>query len=72
MKRRITLRIIFIGCLHTVLYAYIVPFIIYPRFGNHGIMFAVTLAIIISVVVFGTVFLEKKSKGGKHDKYTKD
>ncbi|OGR13532.1 MAG: hypothetical protein A2277_16180 [Desulfobacterales bacterium RIFOXYA12_FULL_46_15] len=69
MKKRITLRIFLIGCLHTVLYLYIVPFIIYPKFGKHGIMFAVTLAIIISAVVLGTLFLEKKNKGDKNGRY---
>ncbi len=63
MKKRITLRVIFIGSLHMVLYLYIVPFIVYPKFGKLGFAFVVAIAILISVLVLGTIFFERKNKG---------
>jgi hypothetical protein len=62
MNRKITLRLIGIGIFHTVLYLYIVPFVIYPKFGNNGLVFVVITAVIISIVIIGTLFLEKKNK----------
>lgn len=61
-----------IGCLHAILYLYIVPFIIYPKFGKNGIEFAVAVAIIISIAALGTMFLTKKIKGDKNDYDRKD
>ncbi|OFZ66789.1 MAG: hypothetical protein A2328_05725 [Bdellovibrionales bacterium RIFOXYB2_FULL_36_6] len=68
MKRKITLRIFFIGSLHMILYLYIVPFIVYPKFGKNGITFVVALAIMISIGVLGTLFFERKNKGDGNDK----
>ncbi len=62
MNRKITLRLIGIGIFHTVLYLYIVPFVIYPKFGNDGLIFVVITAVIISITIIGTLFLEKKNK----------
>ncbi len=62
MKRKITLRLIGIGIFHTVLYVYIVPFVIYPKFGNDGLIFVIITAVIISIAIIGTLFLEKKNK----------
>lgn len=50
-----------------VLYLYVVPFLIYPKFGNNGFKFAVAVAIVISIAVLGTMFFEKRIKGGKDD-----
>ena len=72
MKKKILLRILFIGSLHMVLYLYMVPFIIYPKFGKNGIIFVVALAILISVVFLGTIFFERKNKGDKNGKYRKN
>ncbi len=69
MKKRTIVRIIFIGSLHMILYLYIVPFIVYPKFGKNGISFVVALAILISVVVLGTIFFERKNKGDGNGKY---
>jgi hypothetical protein len=60
MRKRVALRILGIGVLHMVLYLYIVPFVIYPRFGNSGIKFVVFVAVLISVTVLGTLFLKEK------------
>ncbi len=65
MNRKITLRLIGIGFFHTVLYLYIVPFVIYPKFGNDGLIFVIITAVIISIAIIGTLFLEKKTKGDK-------
>ena len=62
MKKKVILRIICIGIFHMVLYLYVVPFVIYPRFGKDGFKFTVAVAIIISIAVFGTILLEKKNK----------
>ncbi|MCF6246220.1 MAG: hypothetical protein L3J69_02550 [Desulfobacula sp.] len=62
MKNKAIWRILGIGIFHTILYLYIVPFIIYPRFGKIGLQFAVFVAITISIAVLGTIFIEKKNK----------
>ncbi len=60
MKKKVLPRIIGIGIFHMVLYLYIVPFIIYPKFGKTGFEFAIAVAVIISIAVLGTILLEKK------------
>jgi len=60
MKKSVILRILGIGMFHAVLYLYVVPFMIYPKFGNNGIRFAVVVAIIVSIAVLGTILIEKK------------
>ena len=62
MKKKVILRVIGIGIFHMVLYLYIVPFVIYPKFGKNGFEFAVAVAIIISIAVLGTIFFERKNK----------
>ncbi|MBC8440129.1 MAG: hypothetical protein H8D87_10625 [Deltaproteobacteria bacterium] len=62
MKNKLILRVIGIGMFHAVLYLYIVPFVIYPKFGNNGFKFTIVVAIIISIAVLGTIFLETKNK----------
>jgi hypothetical protein len=61
MKRGTIWRIIGIGVLHMVLYLYIVPFVVYPRFGKIGFRFVLAVAVIISIAVFGTMFSSKKN-----------
>ncbi|SDU16604.1 hypothetical protein [Desulfobacula phenolica] len=65
MKKKIIFRIIGIGIFHMVLYLYIVPFLVYPKFGDSGFKFAVLVAIIISIAVVGTMFFERRIKGDK-------
>jgi len=60
MRKNLILRIIGIGMFHAFLYLYLVPFVIYPKFGNNGFKFAVAVAIIISIAVLGTLFIRKK------------
>lgn len=62
MKKKLILRIIGIGVFHIVLYLYVVPFVIYPKFGKNGFEFTIAVAIIISIAVLGTILLEKKNK----------
>ena len=62
MKNKLILRVIGIGMFHAVLYLYIVPFVIYPKFGNNGFKFTIAVAIIISIAVLGTIFLGTKNK----------
>ena len=62
MKKNVLLRIIGIGLFHMVLYLYVVPFVIYPKFGKIGFEFAIAVAITISIAVLGTILLEKKNK----------
>lgn len=66
MKKKAVLRVLGIGIFHSILYLYIVPFIIYPKFGHSGFMFAVILAVIISIAVLGTIFLNKR-KGDRNE-----
>lgn len=60
MKKNVILRIIGIGLFHMVLYLYIVPFVIYPRFGDNGFKFAAVVAILVSIAILGTMFVKKK------------
>ncbi|WP_299978082.1 hypothetical protein [Desulfobacula sp.] len=62
MKKKLILRIIGIGVFHIVLYLYVVPFVIYPKFGKNGFEFTIAVAIIISIAVLGTILLERKNK----------
>ena len=62
MKKKVILRIIGVGFFHMVLYLYVVPFVIYPKFGKIGFEFTIAVAIIISIAVLGTILLEKKNK----------
>lgn len=63
MKKRLIFRIVGIGILHAFLYLYVVPSILYPRFGHNGLLFAVMIAILVSVVIVGTMFIGKNIKG---------
>jgi ABC-type sulfate transport system permease component len=67
MKKKVIYRIIGIGLFHMVLYLYVVPFMIYPKFGDNGFKFAVAIAIIVSLAALGTIFFERKIKGDKND-----
>ena len=54
------IRIVGIGIFHMFLYMYLVPFVIYPRYGNNGLVFTVVTAVIISIAVLGTLWIGKK------------
>ena len=62
MKKKVLLRIIGIGIFHMILYLYVVPFVIYPKFGKIGFEFTIAVAVIISIAVLGTILLEKINK----------
>lgn len=51
--RRTGFRVLGIGLLHAGLYLYVVPFLIYPRFGEQGAGLAVALAVLVSLAVMG-------------------
>ena len=63
--KKIAIRVIGIGLMHSFLYGYLVPFIIYPRFGQHGITFAVIVAVLISIGILATLRLGKNKKRTK-------
>ncbi len=65
MKKKLIIRIIGIGAFHAFLYLYLVPFVIYPKFGNNGFQFVVVIAIIISIAIFGTMFISKQNRRKK-------
>ena len=54
------IRIVGIGIFHMFLYIYLVPWVIYPRYGSNGLVFTVVTAVIISVAVLGTLWIGKK------------
>lgn len=62
MKRRVLLRVIGIGLFHAILYLWLVPFVIYPRFGDNGFTMVVAVAVLVSFGVLGTLFLGKTSR----------
>ena len=53
--KRAWIRILGIGIFHMMLYLYVVPFIIYPRFGSRGLEVTIVVSVIISVVVMGSL-----------------
>ncbi len=53
------LRIAGIGIFHMILYMYLVPFVIYPRFGSNGLTFTIITAVLISAAVLGTLWFGK-------------
>ncbi|MDY0375936.1 MAG: hypothetical protein RBQ72_09420 [Desulfobacterium sp.] len=60
MKKRAVLRVLGIGLLHTFLYLWLVPFVVYPRFGQSGLMMTVVIALLISIVLVSTIFICRK------------
>jgi len=65
MKKKLIVRILGIGIFHAFLYLYLVPFVIYPKFGNNGFQFTIIVAIVISIAIFGTMFISKQNRGDK-------
>ena len=65
MKKKLIVRILGIGFFQAFLYLYLVPFVIYPKFGNNGFQFTIIVAIIISIAIFGTMFISKQNRGDK-------
>ena len=63
------MRFVGIGIFHMILYGYLVPFVIYPRYGDNGLKFALVIAVIISITVLGTMWIENKNppKGDQND-----
>ena len=61
MKKRVVLRFVGIGALHTFLYLWFVPFVIYPRFGDSGLKMTVAVAVLISIALILTLFICKKN-----------
>jgi heme/copper-type cytochrome/quinol oxidase subunit 4 len=54
------IRIVGIGIFHMFLYVYLVPFVIYPRYGSNGLVFTIVTAVIISIAVLGTLWIGNK------------
>ncbi len=61
MKKKMIFRSMGIGFFHMILYLYVVPFVIYPKYGTKGLTVVVLIAVIISIVVLGTLFIKKKN-----------
>lgn len=54
-------RLLGIGVFHCFLYTYLVPRVIYPRFGENGFIFTLVTALVISVAVLGALWLKDKT-----------
>ena len=59
MKKKLILRLVLIGCLHSFLYLWLVPFVIYPKFGDNGFKMVVAIAVVISIGLLATLWLNK-------------
>jgi hypothetical protein len=55
-------RLVCIGICHIVLYMYLVPMVIYPRFGKQGTWIATIFIVVLSIAIFGNVWFGKKKK----------
>ena len=51
LKKKMILRVVGIGAFHSILYLWIVPFVLLPIFGENGFYFAVVVAVLISITV---------------------
>ncbi len=60
-------RILTIGVLHLVLYGVVVPFVIYPRFGEKGSGIAVAIILILTLGIMASLGLGKNRKGEKNE-----
>ncbi len=68
-KKPLFLRIAAIGCLHTFVYLYLIPFVVLPRFGRNGLLCATICAVIISITIMGSMWTGKKFKKKYGKKY---
>lgn len=68
MKKKTVYKLIGIGSLHTLLYLYLIPFIIVPTYGDNGIKVAVTIAVVISITIIMTILIEKLNRSKKNEK----
>ncbi len=69
-KRPFWLRIAAIGCLHTFVYLYLIPFVVFPQFGRNGLLCVTICAVIISITIMGSMWTGKKFRkkyGEKHE-----
>ena len=68
MKKKTIYKIVSIGCLHTFLYLYLIPFVIFPAFGKNGLKLIVAIAIAVSIIILTTIFKEKSDRSKKDGK----
>ena len=68
MKKKTIYKIVSIGCLHTFLYLYLIPFVIFPAFGKNGLKLVVAMAIAVSIIILITIFIEKSNRSKKDGK----
>ena len=68
MKKKTIYKIVSIGCLHTFLYLYLIPFVIFPAFGKNGLALTVVITIAISIIILITIFIEKSNRSQKYGK----
>ncbi len=68
MKKKNIYKILSIGCLHTFLYLYLIPFVIIPTFGKKGLKVAIAIAIAISITIILTIVIEKSNRSNKDEK----
>ncbi|MBF0211307.1 MAG: hypothetical protein HQK68_10525 [Desulfamplus sp.] len=62
IKKEIFIRALIIGAMHSVLYLWLVPFVIYPKFGKSGFLSVLAVAILISVLIIGTLLFNKRKR----------
>jgi hypothetical protein len=58
-KKAVT-RVVLIGALHGFLYLWLVPAVIYPRFGRNGFQLTVAVAVLVSVAVIGSLLVKRR------------
>lgn len=58
------LRGIVIGLIHSILYLWLVPFVILPLFGLNGWRVAIAVSVLVSMAIIGSAFFGGKRKDG--------
>ncbi len=68
MKKKTIYKIAGIGCLHSFLYLYFIPFVILPAFGNNGLKITIAKAVAISFAIISTILIGKYNRSDKDEK----
>jgi hypothetical protein len=68
MKKKTIYKILGIGCLHTFLYLYLIPFVILPVYGKNGLQLAIAIAVAISIIIIITILIGKSNRSNKDEK----
>lgn len=59
-RKKILIRFLLIGALHSTVYLYLIPFIVFPLFGKNVVTFVIIITVLLSLLILATYFINKK------------